>query len=185
MSALGRASHLVGRTPLWTPYGSAIVGGATGPAGLSATGPTGPVGATGAPGSVSAPGPTGPTGAFPAPTPLPMTSVGPTIPATVLAPNTIFNILVSTATPAIPAGMYQMVIYGNAGQGAQDYSLSFPFIVDGGGNLKGGGQTWYDTATNVTCTIAAGGQSFNLIYQGASTGTDAAWSIVIYNLNSH
>jgi hypothetical protein len=115
-----------------------------------------------------------------------MTSVGPAIPATALAPNTVFNILVSAASPPIGAGMYQMVIYGNSTQGAQDYSLSFPFLVDGGGNLRGGGQTYYDTATSVTCTInPATGRDFNLIYQGVSTGSGGAWSIVIYNLNSH
>jgi len=186
MSALARASHVTTSGPLWTPFGSAIVGGPTGPQGTSQTGPTGSTGPTGDPGSVSATGPTGPTGALPPPTPLPMTSVGPTIPATALEPGVVFNILVSAATPSIPAGMYQMVIYGNSTQGAQDYSLSFPFIVDGGGNLKGGGQTWYDTATYVQCTInPATGQDFNLVYEGVSTGSGGAWSIVIFNLNAH
>jgi hypothetical protein len=93
----------------------------------------------------------------------------------------VFPIAVNT----LPAGMYQMVIYGNAGSGSQDYSLSFPFSCDGGGSIKGGGQTYYDSATNVTCIPNGTLSGFNLTYQGVSTGADAAWSIVIYNLNIH
>ena len=181
MSALGRASHLDTHVPLWTPYGTQLVGGPTGPAGTAQVGATGPRGSTGAAGPVSTAGATGPTGPFPAPTPLPMTSAGPAIPATVLAPNTVFPIPVQF----LPLGMYQMVIYGNAGSGSQDYSLSFPFITDGVSIFRGGGQTWYDTATSVTCTPSPSTISWNLIYQGASTGTDAAWSIVIYYIGPH
>ena len=181
MSALGRASHLTSLGPLWTPYGSAIVGGPTGPAGTTQTGATGPQGPTGTAGTPGFAGPTGPTGPLPAPTPLPMTSAGPTIPSTVLAPGVVFPIAVNT----LPVGMYQMVIYGNAGSGSQDYSLSFPFYCDGGGTIKGGGQTYYDSATNVTCIPNGTLSGFNLTYQGVSTGADAAWSIVIYNLNIH
>ena len=181
MSALGRASHLGIHRPLWTPYGTTLVGGPTGPQGTAQAGATGPIGPTGAAGPVSTAGATGPTGPFPAPTPLPMTTAGPAIPATVLAPNTVFPIPIQFLT----AGMYQMVIYGNAGSGSQDYSLSFPFITDGSSVYRGGGQTWYDTATSVTCTPSPSTLSYNLVYQGASTGTDAAWSIVIYNLNAH
>lgn len=180
MSALGRESHLSTYRPLWTPYGTTLVGGPTGPQGTAQAGATGPTGPMGAAGSVSAAGSTGPTGPFPAPTPLPMTSMT-SIPATVLAPNTVFPI----SLQFIPAGMYQMVIYGNAGSGSQDYSLSFPFITDGVSVYRGGGQTWYDTATSVTCTPNPATLSYNLIYQGASTGSAAAWSIVIYNLNAH
>lgn len=184
MSALGRASHLTSQTPLWTPYGSVITGGPAGPTGTSQQGATGPSGPTGSAGSVSAPGATGATGPYPAPTPLPMTAIG-APPAFVLQPNTPFEIPVVGQPGITPFSMYQISIYGNSGPSAQDYSLSFLFLVDAGNDIVGGGQTFYDSATQVTCLPNPTTQGLTLTYQGISTGSDAAWKYQIYNVNAH